>query len=171
MCRSSNITLHFCTAVKGCFCCFIVFNIVCAHLLSLLCRNVEITKWHISAMLWLYKKCWHTSSFQLNGPALKRVWHLLRRWMLSFYFLKHGVYSVLLLPAALLLFIWGTAANEFELYLWNTAKQRRTQKIFMGGFRSVAYGGRLFVVCVLCDVTIWRYIHVSKPTFWRSLLT
>jgi len=37
------------------------------------------------------------------------------------------VYNLLLLPAALLLFIWGTAANEFELYLWDTAKcQPRT---------------------------------------------
>jgi len=39
----------------------------------------------------------------------------------------------------------------------------------MGGV-SVAYGGHLFVVGSLCDVTIWRHIHVSKPTFWWSLL-
>ena len=32
-----------------------------------------------------------------------------------------GVYNLLLLPAALLLFIWSTAANEFELCLWDTA--------------------------------------------------
>jgi len=42
---------------------------------------------------------------------------------------------------------------------------------FREGFHSVAYGGHLFVVCRLCDVTIWSHIHVSKPTFWRSLLT
>jgi len=48
--------------------------------------------------------------------------------------------------------------------------QWRTQKIFMRGFHSVAYGGHLYLVCALCDVTIWRHIHVSKPTFWRSLL-
>jgi len=42
---------------------------------------------------------------------------------------------------------------------------------FRGGFHSVAYGARLFVVCGLCDVTISRHIYVSKPTFWRSLLT
>jgi len=29
------------------------------------------------------------------------------------------VYNLLLLPAALLLFIWSTAANEFELYFWD----------------------------------------------------
>ena len=32
---------------------------------------------------------------------------------------RSGVYNLLLLPAALLLFIWSTAANEFELYLWD----------------------------------------------------
>jgi len=32
--------------------------------------------------------------------------------------------------------------------------QWRTQKIFMGGFRSVAYGGDLCLVCAVCDVAI-----------------
>ena len=32
--------------------------------------------------------------------------------------------------------------------------QWRTQKIFMGGFHSVAYGGHLYLVCAVCDVTI-----------------
>ena len=31
-----------------------------------------------------------------------------------------GVYNLLLLPATLLLFMWSTAANEFELYSWDT---------------------------------------------------
>jgi len=44
------------------------------------------------------------------------------------------------------------------------------RKFSWQGFHSVAYGGHLFVVCSLCDVTIWHHIHVSKPTFWRSLL-
>jgi len=35
----------------------------------------------------------------------------------------------------------------------------------------VAYGGHLFAVIGLYDITICRHIHVSKPTFWRSLLT
>jgi len=35
----------------------------------------------------------------------------------------------------------------------------------------VAYGGHLCLVCAVCDLTIWRHSHVSKPTFWRSLLT
>ena len=34
----------------------------------------------------------------------------------------------------------------------------------------MAYGGHLYLVCTVCDVTIWCNIHVSKPTFWRSLL-
>jgi len=42
---------------------------------------------------------------------------------------------------------------------------------FHRGFHSVAYGGHLCLVCAVCDVTVWRHIHVSKPTFWRSLLT
>jgi len=35
-----------------------------------------------------------------------------------------------------------------------THHQLRTQKIFMAGFHSVAYGGRLYLVCTVCDVTI-----------------
>jgi len=34
----------------------------------------------------------------------------------------------------------------------------------------VAYGGHFYLMCAVCDVTIWRHIHVSKPTFWWSLL-
>ena len=49
----------------------------------------------------------------------------------------------------------------------SVAHQWRTQKMFMGGFHSVAYGGHLCLVCAVCDVTIWRHIHVFKP----SLLT
>jgi len=45
---------------------------------------------------------------------------------------------------------------------WN---QWRTQKMFMGGFHSEAYGGRLYLLCSVCDITICRHIHVSKPTF------
>ena len=40
-----------------------------------------------------------------------------------------------------------------------------------GVFLSLAYGGNLHFVFSVCDVTIWRHIHVSKLTFWRSLLT
>jgi len=39
-----------------------------------------------------------------------------------------------------------------------------------GGLHSVAYDGHFHLVCALSDVIIWRHIHVSKPTFWRSLL-
>jgi len=48
--------------------------------------------------------------------------------------------------------------------------QQRTQKIFMKGVHSVAYGGHFYLVCTVCDVTIWRHVHVSKPTFRRSFL-
>jgi len=35
----------------------------------------------------------------------------------------------------------------------------------------VAYGGHLYLVCAVCDVTISSHMHVSKPAFWRGLLT
>ena len=41
---------------------------------------------------------------------------------------------------------------------------------FHGEFQSLAYGGRLYLVCVVCDVPIWRHIHVSKPAFWWNYL-
>jgi len=41
----------------------------------------------------------------------------------------------------------------------------------MGGFQSLAFGGRLYLVCAVCDVIIWCHIHVSKPTLSRNLLT
>jgi len=48
--------------------------------------------------------------------------------------------------------------------------QWRTQKIFIGAVHSVAYGGHLYLVCAVCGVIIWRHNHVSKPSFWWSLL-
>jgi len=33
----------------------------------------------------------------------------------------------------------------------------------MGGIHSVAYGGHMFLVCAVCDVTIWLHSHGSKP--------
>jgi len=48
--------------------------------------------------------------------------------------------------------------------------RRLHRKFSWEGVHSVAYGGHLYLVCAVCDVTIWRHIHVSKPTFWQSLL-
>jgi len=61
--------------------------------------------------------------------------------------------------------------QPFDFYRRFGAAQRRTQKIFMGVFHSLSYGGHLYLLCAICDVKIWRHIHVSKPTLWRSLLT
>ena len=36
---------------------------------------------------------------------------------------------------------------------------------------AVAYGGHCYWIYAVCDVTIWRHIHVCNPTFRRSLLT
>jgi len=60
-----------------------------------------------------------------------------------------------------------TLSSGWLLHHWC---QWRTQKIFMGGGGSGSYGGHLYLVCAVCDVTSWRHFHVSKPTFWRSLL-
>ena len=44
---------------------------------------------------------------------------------------------------------------------------------FNGGVHSVACGGHLYLVYVVCDVTIWRHIHVSKQCFgevrWHNM--
>jgi len=60
-----------------------------------------------------------------------------------------------------------TKPNRCSIWQW---LQWRTQKFPWGGFHSVADGSHLCLVCTVCDVRIWRHIHVSKPTFWRSLL-
>jgi len=41
---------------------------------------------------------------------------------------------------------------------------------FHGAVHWVAYGGHLYLVCAVCDVTIWLRNHVSKPLFRWSLL-
>jgi len=36
---------------------------------------------------------------------------------------------------------------------------------------AMAYSDHCYWIYVVCDVTIWRHVHVCKPTLWRSLLT
>jgi len=43
------------------------------------------------------------------------------------------------------------------------------QKIFMAGLVQGHMVPFAFGVAV-CDITLWRHFHVSKPTFWWSLL-
>jgi len=54
------------------------------------------------------------------------------------------------------------------------ARQWRTQKIFMG-VRSGSYGGHLYLVCALCDVTIWRHFLFPSQRFgevcWHNMHT
>jgi len=51
--------------------------------------------------------------------------------------------------------------TRFSWRLRNHSNQWRTQKLFMcGGFHAVAYGGHLYLVCALCDATVWHHIHV-----------
>jgi len=53
--------------------------------------------------------------------------------------------------------------------LWQSVVN--TEKFHLGGYHSVGCGGNLYLVCAVCDFTIYRHIHVFKPMFWRSLLT
>jgi len=70
-----------------------------------------------------------------------------------------GMYNLLLLPAASLLFIRSTAANEFELYLWDTAKCQPTQNTFKHKLRIHSI--------ILCDITIHIVTH---RVHWFSCL-
>ena len=71
-----------------------------------------------------------------------------------------GVYNLLLLQAALLLFMWSTAANEFELYLWDTAKYQPTQNIFKHKLRIHSI--------TLCAVTIQIVTHRVDWFSWLA---
>jgi len=61
--------------------------------------------------------------------------------------------------------------DTFQLESQSKFSSGGRRKFSWGFFHSVAYGGHLYLVCPVCDVTIWRHIYISKPTFWRSLLT
>jgi len=41
-------------------------------------------------------------------------------------------------------------------------------EIFHGGLSFSGIWCSFVLLCAVCDVTLWRHIHVSKPTFWRS---
>ena len=32
---------------------------------------------------------------------------------------------------------------------------------------ATAYGGHCYCIYTVCDVTLWRHIHVCKPMFWQ----
>jgi len=65
---------------------------------------------------------------------------------------------------ALKWFSWRVAVYCAEMILLTSGCvlrcQWRTQKVFMRGFHSVAHGGHLHLVCVVCDVIIWRHTHI-----------
>jgi len=46
-----------------------------------------------------------------------------------------------------------------------------TENFHWGRGHAVAYGGHFYFLSAVCDVIIARHIPVSKPMFWRSLLT
>jgi len=74
-----------------------------------------------------------------------------------------AVYMVYLLNT------WSARQTDRDGVHLQVFLQWRTQKIFMGEVSLVVI--HFYFVCAVCDVTIWSYIHFSKPTFWWSWLT
>jgi len=66
------------------------------------------------------------------------------------------MYNLLLLPAALVLFTWSKTANEFESYLWDTAKCQPTQNTFKHKLR-IQY-------ITLYDIT-YRLLRIVSTDF------
>jgi len=66
---------------------------------------------------------------------------------------------------------WCNLKNGFRRFLPHIIRSRwRTQKLFIGGFIQWL----MVVICIWCAWFVtsqFDVIHVSKPTFWRSLLT
>jgi len=60
----------------------------------------------------------------------KQINYLIMGLIKYFVCFRSGVYNLLLLPAALLLLVWSTAANEFEVYFSDAAKCQHTQNTF-----------------------------------------
>ena len=54
---------------------------------------------------------------------------------------------------------------------WVTVPVKPLKDVRLQNQKFVAYGGHNYWVCLVCDVTIWRYICVSKSTCWRILMT
>ena len=69
---------------------------------------------------------WHTSLIVCSRENFQGI----EKRSPTHFCYSSGMYNLLLLPPALLSFIWSTAANEFELYLWDTAKFQPTQNTF-----------------------------------------
>jgi len=55
--------------------------------------------------------------------------------------------------------------REYILADQNLLTSGILRKFSRGRFHSVAYGGHLYLVCAVCDITFWHHIHVSKQRF------
>ena len=75
-----------------------------------------------------------------RSPKNKKNNHVLKTKTI----LGRGCSTFLLLPAALLLFVWITAANEFELYLWDTFDQRIAFTRYMSNCVSFSFENGLW---------------------------
>jgi len=71
------------------------------------------------------------------------------------------------------LHIQDITQRDVSARLWNArAYSRSVYKYCPGsdvhiawGLVAVAYGGHCYWVWAVCDITLWRQIHVSNPTF------
>ena len=149
---------------------------------------LELKPWHyLSIRLSYLQTSQSTETVMLSKIVMWPVQPIIGWWQnnsRSVYFASWGKIDTACFTITINFFIIVTCVINY-VFAYMTWRQRCTvmpfscslsqwhmQKIFMGGhFHSVAYGGYLYLVCAVCDVTIWRHIYVSKPKFWRSLLT
>jgi len=62
--------------------------------------------------------------------------------------------SSLTCPIQEKLFVWFMIISYLHWIQWSRNSGVR-RKFSWGGFHSVAQGGHLYLVCAVCDVTIW----------------
>ena len=105
-------------------------------------------------LIWLINHGWVTQWEKARATESGKLGSIPKAWKTC------GVFS----------FVFGIRGwmGARECFIGGSGVRR---KLSWGGVHSVDYGGHLYLVCALCDVTIWRHIHASKPTFWWSLLT
>jgi len=77
--------------------------------------------------------------FQIQNRPIVLKWKHMKMHILFWldWLTSAGVYNLSLLPAALLLFIWSTGVNKFELCLWDTPKGQPTQNTFKHELRYI----------------------------------
>jgi len=91
------------------------------------------------------------------------------KWGANQTVLKVSVLALCYSVAEYCVAVWERSAhtNKVDTQLRTAMRSGVRRKFSWEGVHSVGYGGHLYLVCAVCDVTIWRHSHVSKPTFWQ----